>query len=88
LAQTSSDGFLQNLSKLGINLDELVQKESPEDMAQTQIDPSQMNSDEMKQYSESVAQAADVVDLENNSGAAAQKPSKEMSTSEKAALIE
>lgn len=47
-----------------------------------------MNSDEMKQYSESVAQAADVVELESNSGAAAQKPAKEMSTSEKAALIE
>lgn len=31
LAQTSNNEFLMNLSKLGINLDELVQKESPED---------------------------------------------------------
>ena len=65
-----------------------VAEEEAEAPAVGTIDPSQMNSEEMKQYSESVAQAADVVDNENSAPAATMAKKAPLDMSAKAALVE
>lgn len=94
LAQTKSSGWLANLEKLGLSseqreyLEAMTNANDPDIQqlnaiyAQTDnLDPSNMNADEMRQYSESVAQAADVVNSENDKPAKAS--SKTLSSEDK-----